>query len=246
MPQANGLETTPQNLLSRLTPALEAVFAGRDAEWPAFEARLVENFPRLLIELEALYGTDPRFDHHLEAILLTAARGCRDRPDALKSREKEQSGAEYWYESHREIGAVCYVDLFAGDLSGLRGHIDYLRELGITYLHLMPLLKARAGENDGGYAVSDYRSVEPRLGTMADLERLAEALHEAGIRLCLDFVINHTADDHVWARAAKAGDADKQAYYRMFENRSDTERYRPMLREIFPDRGGDPFRWVRS
>ena len=244
MPQEPGSETTPHQLLSRLTPALEAVFAGQDSDWPVFEARLLEHFPRLLTELEALYGEDSRFDEQLEAILLTAARGWRDRPLALKYRDEEAADGEPWYRSHREIGAVCYVDLFAGDLAGLRGRIDYLRDLGVTYLHLMPLLKARAGENDGGYAVSDYRSVEPRLGTMDDLEGLAEALHEAGIRLCLDFVINHTADDHVWAEAARAGDKDKQAYYRMFDDRAETERYRPMLREIFPDRGGDPFQWV--
>ncbi len=244
MPQANGLETAPQQLLKRLTPALEAVFAGQEADWPDFRARLDATFPRLLTELDALYGADPRFDQQLEAILLTAARGWRDRPPDLKARDAAATEGDPWFTSHREIGAVCYVDLFAENLAGMRGHIDYLRDLGVSYLHLMPLLKARAGENDGGYAVSDYRAVEPRLGTMAELERLAEALHEAGIRLCLDFVINHTADDHVWAQAAKAGDRDKQAYYRMFDDRADTERYSRMLREIFPDRGGDPFQWV--
>ncbi len=244
MPQANGTEKAPHELLSGLTPALEAVFAGREVDWPPFQTRLIEAFPRLLHELEPLYGSDPRFDRQLESILLTAARGWRERPDELKARDAETSGPEPWFASHRQLGAVCYVDLFAGNLAGMRGRIDYLRDLGVTYLHLMPLLKARAGENDGGYAVSDYRSVEPRLGTMEELEALAAALHRSGIRLCLDFVINHTADDHVWAEAAKAGDRDKQAYYRMFDDRAETERYSPMLREIFPDRGGDPFRWV--
>ena len=97
----------------------------------------------------------------------------------------------------------------------------------------------------GGYAVADYRAVEPSLGTMDELEALAGTLHEAGIRLCLDFVMNHTADDHGWAQAAKAGDPACQAYYRMFDSKTETDAYRPMLREIFPDRGGDPFLWVR-
>ncbi len=238
------MEATPQRLLSGLTPALKAVFAGRETDWPDFQSRLIAVFPRLLAELESLYGSDPRFDRQLEAILLTAARCWRDRPAPLKARDAKVEGVAPWFTSHRELGAVCYVDLFAGSLNGLHGRIDYLRDLGVTYLHLMPLLKARAGENDGGYAVSDYRAVEPRLGTMAELEGLAGALHEVGIRLCLDFVINHTADDHVWAQAAKAGDRDKQTYYRMFDDRAETERYRPMLREIFPDRGGDQFHWV--
>lgn len=234
----------PERTLARLMPVLEGVFADRDGDWPAFRARLDEIFPRLHADLAALYGDRDDYQAQLESILLTAARGWRDRPAELKAGDAAGEGQPHWFDSHREIGAVCYVDLFAGNLAGLRGHIDYLRDLGITYLHLMPILKARVGENDGGYAVSDYRAVEPRLGTMEELEALAGTLHEAGIRLCLDFVLNHTSDDHGWALAAKAGDPAYQAYYRMFDSTAETEAYRPTLREIFPDRGGDPFLWV--
>ena len=111
-----------------------------------------------------------------------------------------------WFQSADAVGYVAYADLFAGDLQGIRAHIDYLTGLGITYLHLMPLLTPRPGANDGGYAVMDYRSVRPDLGTMADLSELAADLHAAGISLTLDLVLNHVAREHAWAEKAKAGD----------------------------------------
>ena len=95
--------------------------------------------------------------------------------------------------------------------AGVEDRLDYLGELGIRYLHLMPLLKPRAGENDGGYAVEDYDAVDPRLGTMADLERLTHAVHDRGMALCVDLVLNHTAQEHAWARKALAGDPSTRA-----------------------------------
>ena len=134
------------------------------------------------------------------------------------------------------IGGVCYVDLFAGDLTGLRDKIPYFQELGLTYLHLMPLFDAPEGDNDGGYAISDYRSVDPRLGSMADLQELAAELRQAGISLVLDFVFNHTSDEHRWALAAKAGDPDYVDYYFVFPDREEPDAYDRTLREIFPDK----------
>jgi len=111
------------------------------------------------------------------------------------------------------LGYVAYADRFAGDLRGVAERIPYLGELGVTYLHLMPLLMPRQGPNDGGYAVADYRAVNPPLGTMADLAELAARLRGEGISLCIDLVCNHTAREHEWARRAVAGDPTYQAYY---------------------------------
>ena len=94
----------------------------------------------------------------------------------------------------------------------MRGRLDYLAELGVSYLHLMPLLRPRAGDSDGGYAVADYDAVDPRLGTMADLEELAADLHARGMALCIDLVLNHTAREHDWARQAAAGDPAYQRH----------------------------------
>ncbi|MEZ6046386.1 MAG: alpha-amylase family glycosyl hydrolase [Planctomycetaceae bacterium] len=64
----------------------------------------------------------------------------------------------------------------------------------------MPLFAVRPGNSDGGYAISNYRSVDPRLGTIDDLRLLVDDMREAGISLVLDFVFNHTSDDHEWSR----------------------------------------------
>src|SRR5258708_24147699 len=132
-------------------------------------------------------------------------------------------------------GGVCYVDLFAGDLKGLRDKIPYFKQLGLTYLHLMPLFKAPEGNSDGGYAVSSYREVDPRLGTIEELSGLASELRRSGISLVLDFVFNHTSDEHHWAKRAQAGDLIYSDYYYIFPDRNLPDAYERTLREIFPD-----------
>ena len=115
------------------------------------------------------------------------------------------------------LGYATYADRFAGDLAGVGNRICYLRDLGVTYLHLMPLLLPREGDNDGGYAVADYRTVRPDLGTMDDLAALTRDLRAHGISLVLDLVLNHVAREHAWARAARAGDARTAAYFHVFD-----------------------------
>ena len=134
---------------------------------------------------------------------------------------------------------MLYVDLFAGDFDGVAERIPYLQDLGITYLHLMPLLASREGPNDGGYAVSDYRTVDPRLGTTDALRDLARKLREAGIHLVLDVVMNHTAREHAWAEAALRGDPRYQTYYFLFPDRALPDAYeRDAARGLPRDRAG--------
>lgn len=133
------------------------------------------------------------------------------------------------------VGAMCYVDLFADNLQGIRDRIPYLKELGITYLHLMPLFKTPAGDNDGGYAISSYREVDPALGTMEELTQLAMELRQYGISLVIDFVFNHTSDEHEWAKKALAGDPDYQEYYRMYPNRELPDAFETTVNSLFPD-----------
>ena len=143
------------------------------------------------------------------------------------------------------LGATGYVDLQAGNLEGIRQQISYYRELGLTYLHLMPLFARPEGENDGGYAVSSYRDVDPPLGTMEELAQLAQELREAGISLVVDFIFNHTANNHEWACKAKSGDLEFQGYYWMFDREEETTAWQQHLRPIFPDRGGS-FTWCED
>jgi len=231
------LERHSNESLRRLIPRLETRFAGEvdEGEWQAYLQRINTHFPRLFKLLHRLYGGEYDFFYYLEDILATATHMWASRPAELKALDVMREADPHWYQSHRMIGAMCYVDLFAGDLAGLRERIPYFTELGVTYLHLMPLFKSPEGDNDGGYAVSSYRDVDPPLGTMDELAQLATELRHHGISLVLDFVFNHTSDEHDWAKRALAGDPEYQEYYRMFPDRQQPDAIERTVRAIFPD-----------
>ena len=165
------------------------------------------------------------------------------RAESLRQRDRERILRPDWFQAADAVGYVAYADLFAGDLQGIRSHIDYLGGLGITYLHLMPLLTPRPGANDGGYAVMDYRSVRSDLGTMTDLASLAADLHASGISLTLDLVLNHVAREHEWAAKAKAGDPRYRDYFYVFPDRDLPDQYEQTLPEIFPAFAPGNFTW---
>ncbi len=199
-----------------------------------FLLRLGQHFPRLYELLSTVYLEREDLDQVMESLVQVLVDCYRERPARLRQKDSQRLDDPQWYKSENMVGMACYVDLFAGDLKGLRSKIPYLSDLGITYLHLMPLYQSPEGDSDGGYAVSDYRTVDPALGSMDDLRDLAEALSDAGISLVLDFVFNHTSDEHAWARAALAGDAMYRDYYYMFDDRTGPDAYERTLREIFP------------
>ncbi len=223
--------------LARLLPRLTARFADQvdPGEWEAFVQRIRDHFPRMFRGLLRLYGHRYDFFYHLEAVLAAAAEMWIQRPAELKALDGVRSADPDWFQSNRMVGAACYVDLFADHLTGLRERISYLSEMGITYLHLMPLFKTPEGDNDGGYAVSSYREVDPMLGDMQDLSEIANELRHHGISLVLDFILNHTADDHEWARKALEGDPEYQEYYRMFPDRGEPDAYERSIMTVFPD-----------
>ncbi len=223
--------------LRRLLPRIEQRFRSQvePVEWEAYVERLKRHFPRLFERLFALYGQEYDFFYHLENMLATATQAWIDRPEELKALDALREVDPHWYQSNRMVGAMCYVDLFAGDLDGLAERIPYLSELGVTYLHLMPVFRSPEGDNDGGYAVSSYREVDPELGTMEQLSALATQLRRHGVSLVLDFVFNHTSDEHEWAKEALAGDPEYQEYYRMFPDRTLPDAYERTMPEVFPD-----------
>src|SRR3954464_13792216 len=217
----------------------------------AFAVRLERWFSELRGPLVALYGADERFPPAWSALLRAIAATAAARPDELRALDHEREITPDWLRREQAIGYVAYVDRFAGTLAGVRERLPYLRELGAGYLHLMPLLRARPAPNDGGYAVADYGAVEPALGTMDDLRALAADLRAAGMALCVDVVLNHTAREHGWARAAMDGAARKLAYYRTFPDRAEPNAYEVTLPEVFPDTAPGNFtrvpeldRWV--
>ncbi len=233
MPRLSPAETT----LVRLLPRIEARFATQvdPAEWESYVARLRRHFPVLFGHLQTLYAQHYDFFYHLEQILISITEMWLARSDELKALDARRESDPHWYQSNHMIGAMCYVDLFAGDLDGLRQNIAYFTELGITYLHLMPVFKVPDGDNDGGYAVSSYREVDVELGTMEQLAELARELRNRGLSLSLDFVFNHTSDEHEWAQRALAGDEEYQDYYRMFPDRTMPDKYEQSIGEVFPD-----------
>ena len=236
-PYTDRLQEQADESLRRLMPRLEARFrAGIDeAEWERYLARLERHFPRLFTPLLQLYGNRYDFFWHLESILFSATEMWVARSEELKALDARREEDPDWFLSSRMVGASCYVDLFAGDLEGLRGRIPYLAELGVTALHLMPVLDVPEADNDGGYAVRDYRQVASHLGTMEDLNLLATDLRDRGISLILDFVFNHTSDEHEWARRAQAGEPRYQDYYRIFPDRKLPDAYEASLPEVFAD-----------
>ena len=223
--------------LQRLLPLLTERFSHKveKGEWQGFIERLNKHIPRLFELLHRLYGKEYDFFFHLSEILNTATKAWIERPAELKALDAIRENDPQWYQSNRMLGAVCYVDLFAENLKGMREKIPYLKELGITYLHLMPIFESPKGDNDGGYAVSSYRKVDPELGTMEDLKELANEMRNQGISLVLDFIFNHTSDEHEWAKLANAGDEDYQNYYRMFPDRKIPDEYEKTITPVFQD-----------
>ncbi len=239
MPDTNWLHTQSEKTLARLWPRLQERFssyAKEDPEgWQTFSRRVKTHFERLFSRLYELYGSQYDFFYHLEHLLERLAESWKNRPAQLKAVDALREANPTWFQSNQMLGGVIYVDLFAGNLAGVREKIPYFKEIGLTYLHLMPLFKTPEGENDGGYAVSSYREVNPSLGTMQELADLAAELRDEGMSLVLDFVFNHTSSEHTWALRARQGDAEAADYYRIFPDRTVPDRYAPTLREIFPD-----------
>ena len=197
-----------------------------------------------LEELERLY-----MDLYGERTMLDALERAMEeayaaRPMALKRLDGARERDPQWYRRGNMLGMTMYADLFAGDLQGVTGKLDYLAEQGITYLHLMPLLKMPHPDNDGGYAVEDFSQVDPSLGTNEDLARLAAAMRKRGMSLCLDFVMNHTADTHDWALRAKAGE---QAYidrYICFDTPDIPREMEKTIPDVFPATAPGSFLYV--
>ncbi|MDO4682120.1 MAG: amylosucrase [Lautropia sp.] len=218
--------------------------------WQAFETRLAAHLPALIQNLQPLYGHRADFLSWLDAIVLTAWQGWAERPKAMKALDEAREDDPQWFHSEKVVGGVLYVDRFAGTLKALIRQVPYFKELGLSYLHLMPPFKVPEGRNDGGYAVSSYRDVNPALGTIEDLQALAKALRKEGISLVLDFIFNHTASDHPWALAAVNDDPVHRDFYYIYPDRTEPDAYERTVREIFPDEHPGAFsqlpdgRWI--
>jgi hypothetical protein len=214
----------PETRMPRLSAAEEDLFALRQ------ERSAADLWPML----QALYGEREDYPAFCEA-LNSALYAWAARPADLKRLDLRRDLEPDWFQRPDTAGYVFYIDRFAATLKGVLDKLDYLEDLGITFVHLMPCLMPRPGDSDGGYSVMDYRTVNSAYGTMRDFERLGKALRQRGISLCVDLVLNHTAKEHEWARAAARGDPKYRDYYLVFDDDRLPRRYEETLLEVFPD-----------
>lgn len=204
----------------------------KSAKW---EKEFVERFSKRYDELKWLYCEVYNNDMKAFSWLCNSLyEYYESRKNSLKKLDREKEKNPDWYKTKNIIGMMLYVDAFADNLEGVREKIDYLKKCGVNYLHFMPLLKTPKGRSDGGYAVSDFRKVQHELGTMAELEKLTAECHKNGISCCLDFVMNHTSEDHEWARAARNGDTEAQKRYFFFDDWEYPNKFEQTVPQVFP------------
>lgn len=207
-----------------------------------FSLRVERWWPDLRAGLAAVHR--PEVADQLERRLLRAAASAyAEREPELHRLDQARTLRPDWFQEPSMLGYAAYTERYAGDLRGVQRRLDHLRELGVTYLHLMPVLQPREGDSDGGYAVADYRSVRPDLGDVEDLRELARALRAQGTSLVLDLVLNHVAREHEWARRAREGDPRYRAYFHVHPDRAVPDAYERTLPEVFPDFAPGNFTW---
>ena len=208
-----------------------------------FKRRLARHYDELKwLYCELYEGGIGMFEELVKAM----EQRSRERDRKLKRLDKKREEDPDWYKRNDMVGMMMYTDAFAGTLKGVKEKLDYIEECGVRCLHLMPLLDSPAVNNDGGYAVSDFTKVKESLGTMEDLKDLAEECHRRTISVCLDFVMNHTSEEHEWARRARAGEKEYQDRYFFFDNYDIPAQYEKTCPQVFPTTAPGNFTWLED
>ena len=204
--------------------------AVKDENDRIFSERLARHHDELRWLYMELYGNDDMF-----AELCSQMKEYYDqRNQSLKALDAKRESDAKWYRKRDMVGMMMYIDNFAGNIKGVQEKLPYLEKCNVNYIHLMPFLDSPKGRSDGGYAVADFRKVKPELGTMDDLAHLAEKCHEKGISLCMDFVMNHTSEDHEWAVKARQGDGEYMSRYFFYADPSIPQEYEKTVPQVFP------------
>ena len=196
-----------------------------------YQRRLEKHYDELKWLYCELY---PNGQGRFEELCASMEQWYKERNKKWKALDRKREKQKNWYKSQKMLGMMLYIDAFADNISGLEEKLDYLKACNVNYLHLMPFLATPKGKSDGGYAVADYRTVQPSLGTMEDLAALSEKCHDQGMSLCMDFVMNHTSEDHEWARRALAGEKEYQDRYFFFDNYDIPSEYEKTCPQVFP------------
>lgn len=206
----------------------------------AYEKRLAMRKEELRWLYMELYGNQEKFAELCENMAVF----YKERPEGLKLQDRKREENLDWYKKNDMLGMMFYIDNFAGNIKGVENKIDYLEANNVNYIHLMPFLETPKGRSDGGYAVADFRKVQENLGTMEDLKNLTDACHKKGISVCMDFVMNHTSEEHEWAKKARQGDMEYMQRYFLYDNFDIPSIYEQTVPQVFPTTAPGNFTWL--
>jgi len=234
-------EQVSHALLNRILDQLKPDIRKRDLRH--FYTRLGANFYAIHSLFKRLYGEGEDLEVHLVRLVAVMAQKYTERVTALKDIDKYRESDHNWFLAPKWVGMALYANAYSDALSGLGERLQYLQELGVNMVHVMPILKCPQGASDGGYAVSDFRDIDERAGTLQDLRELSRKMRSQDMLLILDVVVNHTSDQHEWAQRARAGEKDYQDYYYVFDQRDVPDQYDKNMPEVFPETAPGNFTW---
>jgi amylosucrase len=234
-------EQVSHSLLNLILDELKPEIQKRDLRH--FYTRLGANFYAIYSLFHHLYGQREDFKEQVINLVDVMATRYVQRHARLKRLDDEREKDHNWFLSQEWVGMALYAEGFAGDLQGVRSKLPYLQELGVNLIHVMPVLLCPEGASDGGYAVSDFRNVDPRVGTLDDLNELSLSVRKRDMLLVLDMVVNHTSDEHEWVQRARAGEQKYQDYFYVFDNRDVPDMFEESMPEIFPETSPGNFTW---
>ncbi len=215
----------------------------KDKNLQHFYIRLGANFYAIYSLFHQLYGHRPDFKQQMQRLVTSLTCAYIKRPQQLRKLDLAREKDHNWFLSQKWVGYALYCREFAGDLAGLQKRLSYLQDLGINLLHVMPILDCPKGKSDGGYAVRDFKKINPDVGTTRDLDNLVKNLKKRDMLLALDVVVNHTSNEHEWAAKARAGDKTYQDYYHVFDDRELPDLYEETMPEVFPETAPGNFTW---
>ena len=215
---------------------------GKDKLIERFQQRMAKHHDELRWLYMELYGNDSMFAELCDQLY----RFYLERNSDLKEIDLYREENPNWYKKNDLLGMMLYIDQFAGDINGVRSKLNYIRKCNVNYIHIMPFLESPKGRSDGGYAVSDFRKVQKELGTMEDLEKLTAACHKKGMYVCMDFVMNHTSEEHEWAKRARAGEGEYMSRYFFFRDHTIPSIYEKTVPQVFPTTAPGNFTWLED
>lgn len=210
------------------------------SEEQQFNLRLENHFDELKWLYMELYDNDSMFAELIDRL----KEFYQERSKNLKKRDLQREKNPNWYKKNDLLGMMLYIDNFAGDIKGVQKKLAYLEQANVNYIHLMPFLDTTEGKSDGGYAVKDFRKVQEKFGTMEDLAALTAACHKKHMNVCMDFVMNHTSEDHEWAVKARQGDGEYMSRYFFYDNDSIPKQYEQTVPQVFPTTAPGNFTWL--